>query len=100
MSGHLRIVQVCGGEFFPAVGGGKTVEPQQRRTVEDDVTDLDHALKPYEFPLVHFISSEQLGVVAKVSQEPVQLPQSFVAAIESARKKVARKPAGLKNGQG
>ena len=63
------------------------------------MADLDHALQTYELGLVHFIASEQLGVVAKVAQEPVQLPQGFRAAIEAAGKDVAGKPAGLKNGQ-
>ena len=63
------------------------------------MADLDHALQPNELLLVHFVASEQFGVVAKVAQEPIQLPEGFRAAIEPARKDVAGKPAGLKNGQ-
>ena len=83
-SGHLRVVQICGGEFFPAAGRGKTVQPEQGSAVEDDVADLDHALQTYELRFVHFVASEQFGVVAEVAQEPVQLPQGFRAAIEPA----------------
>jgi hypothetical protein len=35
----------------------------------------------------------------KVAQEPVQFPQGFRVAIEPARKDVARKAAGLNNGE-
>ena len=63
------------------------------------MADLDHALQTYELSFVHLIAPEQLGVVAEVAQEPVQLPQGFRAAIEAARKDVPGKPARLKNGQ-
>src|ERR1035437_6660548 len=98
-SGHLWIVQVCWGKFFPSTSGSKTVQSDQGRTVEDDVTDLDHPHQPNELSLVHLVASEQLDVVAEVAQEPVQLPQCFCGAIESARQDVAKKPVGLKNGQ-
>jgi hypothetical protein len=98
-SGHLRVVQTCGGKFFLTAGGSKAVEPEQGSAVEDDVAALDHALQPYELPFVHLVPSEQFGVVAEVTQEPGQLQQGFRAAIEPARQEVAGKPAGLKNGQ-
>ena len=63
------------------------------------MADLDHPLQTHELGFVHFVASEEFGVVAKVAQEPVQLPQGFLAAIEPARKDVARKTGGLKNGQ-
>ena len=63
------------------------------------MADLDDAFQPDDLSFVHFIASEQFGVIAKVAQKPVQLPQGFGAAIEPARKDVLGKPAGLKNGQ-
>ena len=60
---------------------------------------LTTPLQTHELRFIHFIASEQFGVVAEVAQEPVQLPQGFRAAIEPARNDVPGKPAGLKNGQ-
>jgi hypothetical protein len=61
------------------------------------VADLDHALQTYELGFVHLVASEQFGVVTEVAQEPVQLPQGFRGAVESARQEVSGKPAGLEN---
>ena len=44
------------------------------------------------------VVTEEFGVVTKVAQEPVQLPQGFRSAIEAARKDAAGEPAGPKNG--
>ena len=63
------------------------------------MADLDHALQSHDLSFVHFIASEQLGVIAEVAQKPVQLPQGFRAAIEPARKRVTSKSAGFKNVQ-
>src|ERR1022692_5025421 len=63
------------------------------------MADLDHTCQAYEPSFVDLIATEQVGVVAEVAQEPVQLPQGFRGAVEAARKDVASKPTGLKNGQ-
>ena len=63
------------------------------------MADLDHALQTYELGLVHFVASEEFGVVAEVAQEPVQLPQGLRAAIEPAGNDLSGEPAGLKDGQ-
>src|ERR1017187_6723323 len=41
-SGHLRIVEICRGKFFPAAGRSKTVESEQGSAVKNNVTDFDH----------------------------------------------------------
>ena len=76
-SGHLRVVQICAGKFFPTVDGSRAVKSEQGSAVEDDVADLDHALQTNNLAFVDLILTGQLGVVAKVAQEPVQLPQAF-----------------------
>jgi hypothetical protein len=59
------------------------------------VADLDHALQTYELSFIHFIAPEQFGVVAEITQEPVELPKRFRAAIEPAGNDVPGKPVGL-----
>src|SRR5208283_619538 len=98
-SGHLRVVEVCGGKFFPTTCGRKAVQSDQGRTVHNDVADLDHSFQSYDLGLVDFIASKQFGVVAEIAQEPVELPEGLRVAIEPARNEVPSKPAGLKNGQ-
>src|SRR5579872_828286 len=98
-SGNLWTVQIRGRKFVPTARRSKAVESEQRRTVENDVADLDHAFEAYELGFVHLIASEQFSVVAEVAQEPVQLPQGFRIAIEPARKDVTGKSAGLKNSE-
>ena len=45
---------------------------------------LTTPLQTYELGLVHFVASEQFGVVAEVAEEPVQLPHGLRAAIKTA----------------
>jgi hypothetical protein len=77
----------------------KAVESEQRRAVHNDVTALNRALQTDELSLVHLVASQQLGVIAKITQEPGQLPESLRAAIESAGNDVPGKSAELENGQ-
>ena len=95
--GHLRAVQVSWGEFFPLAGGSATVEAEQGSAVEHDVTDLDHSLQAHKLVFVHFITAEQLDIVAKIPQEPVQLPERFWIAVEPTGDDVIGKPVWLKN---
>jgi hypothetical protein len=53
------------------------------------VADLDDAAKPDQALLINFISPEQLGVVAEVAQEPVELPQRSRRAVETADDRMA-----------
>ena len=75
--------------------GGKAVEAEQGSAVEDDVADLDHSREADELTFVHLIATQQLGVVAKVTQEPVQLPQGFLIAIDPAGNDVVSGAVGL-----
>jgi hypothetical protein len=44
----LRVVQICGGEFFPTTSGGKSIEPEQGSAVKEDVADFDDTLQTLE----------------------------------------------------
>lgn len=63
------------------------------------MADLDHTLEADQLAFVHFVAAEQFGIVAKVAQEPVQLPQGFRVAVEAAGNDVVGESAGLKNGK-
>ncbi len=53
-------------------------------TVQDGVRDANNTLQPNERFLVEFISTQQIGVIAEIAQEPAQAPQSFWCAVDPA----------------
>ena len=63
------------------------------------MTDFDHAPQRYELTFIHFIATEQFDIVAKVAQEPVELPQGLRIAVESARNDVIAKSVRFQNSQ-
>src|SRR5689334_18849266 len=96
-SGHLRAVKIGGREFLPAASRGKAIEPEQGSAVDDDMTHLHHPVESDHLRLIDFIAAQQFDIVAKVAQEPVELPEGFGSAIKSAGNDVVEKAAGLEN---
>ena len=87
-----------GRKFFPATGGGKTIQPEQGSAVEDDMADLHHAGEADQLRFIDFIATQQFDIVAKVAQEPVELPQGFGVAIEAAGNDMVGKSTGFQDG--
>ena len=65
---------------------------EQGSAVEGDLADLDHAHQTYKLTLGYFVAFEQLGIIAEVAQEPVQLSQRFRVAIHARGKNLSGKP--------
>src|SRR5271167_1016703 len=99
-SGHLRTMEIGGGKFLPAASGGEAVQPEQGSAVNDGVTDLHHTSESDQLCFIDFIAPQQFDVVAKVAQEPVELPQSLGIAEETAGNDVVGKSPGFENGEG
>ena len=59
------------------------------------MADLDHSPESGQTLIVDLVLAEQFGVVAKVTQKPVQLPQRFRRAIEASGDALAGIQLGL-----
>ncbi len=46
-------------------------------TVQDGVRDANNTLQPNERLLIEFISTQQIGVIAEIAEEPAQPPKCF-----------------------
>src|SRR5207245_6285579 len=56
---------------------------EQGSTVQDGMTDLDHTTESEQGLFIDLISSEHFSVVAKVTEEPAELPQGFRRAVDT-----------------
>src|ERR1044071_2265790 len=89
MSGHLWLVvhrRAAGRderELIPLAGGCEGVEVQIGAAIHGGVGDLDDSGEPDDPFFVQFIAAEHLGVVAEIAQEPGELPQRPVGAVEA-----------------
>ena len=61
------------------------------------MTDLDHPFQSDKLTFIDFIATQQFDVVAKIAQEPVQLPKSLWIAVEAAGERVLVKTLRFKN---
>jgi hypothetical protein len=68
-------------------------------SVADHMTDFNNAVQGRYLGLIHLVLLYQIGIVAKVPQEPVQFPQGFCVAIQATRNDVVAKPVRFENGQ-
>ena len=55
-------------------------------------------ISPIKLRLIDFIATQQFDIVAKVAEEPVELPEGFGIAIQTSGNDVAGKSARLQNG--
>ena len=63
------------------------------------MTDLHHTGQPDQLRFIDFIAAQQFDIVAKVAEEPIELPEGFGIAKQAAGNDVAGKSARLQNGQ-
>src|SRR5512135_3534026 len=78
--GHLLAAH---GEFFPFTRRSKPAEIEKRAAVQGGAGNPHDSAKTDERLFVHFISAHQIGVVAKVPQEPAEFPERFGSAVEA-----------------
>src|SRR5579864_6272547 len=57
------------------------------------MANFNHTAQAHELALINFIAVQQLSVIAKIAQEPVEFPECFRAAIEPAGQNVVRESA-------
>ena len=89
----------CRGQFFPLAGWGKAVEVDQRNAVDHGVADLDDAAQSGQSLFIDLLVGQQFRVIKKIPQEPAQLPQRFLRAVEPADNGLTGQSAGLDDGE-
>jgi len=62
------------------------------------MADLHHAGQADQLRFIDFIATEQFDIVAKVAQEPVELPEGFRIAIEAAGNDMVGESPGFEDG--
>src|SRR5450631_2045693 len=85
----VRRVDQCRGDFFPVGSRSEPFEVKEAAAVEPGVGDLNDAAKPYQGPFIDFIPAEQVSVVTKIPEEPVELPQRLGSRIQPTRNRSA-----------
>src|ERR1017187_5566111 len=94
------LVGYCGiGEFFPFTGWRKPAEIEKRAAVQGGAGNPHDSSKADERLFVNFVSAHQIGVVAKVPQEPAEFPQSFGSAVEATVEGTALMFSWFENGE-
>src|SRR5450759_2986600 len=81
--GHLLVARHRHGEFFPFTGWGKPAEIEERAAVQGGAGNPHDSPKAHQRLFIDFVTSHQIGVVAKVPQEPAEFPQCFGSAVET-----------------
>src|ERR1700686_1912873 len=80
---HLLVARRRHGEFFPFSGWSKATEIEERASVQGGAGNPHDSSKAHQRLFVNFVSAQEIGVVAKVSQEPAEFPECFGSAVEA-----------------
>lgn len=67
--------------------------------VQHGVRNANNTLQPKKSFLVEFVATEQIGVIAKISEEPTEPPERFGCAIDPAGECMALMFFGFENRQ-
>ena len=74
------------GKLLPLRLRSKGFEVLERSTIQRDIGGPDDSAQFQQSLLINLILVEQVGVVAKITQEPIQFPEGSFSAVEPARK--------------
>src|SRR6202140_262013 len=80
---HLLVARRRHGEFFPFSGWSKATEIEERASVQGGAGNPHDSSKAHQRLFVNFVSAQEIGVVAKVPQEPAEFPECFGSAVEA-----------------
>ena len=81
----LFTVDGFAGKFFPLRCGGKGFEVLERPTVPRSRRGPNDSAKIDDSLFVDLILVKQIGVIAEITQEPIQLPERSFGAVQSTR---------------
>jgi hypothetical protein len=71
-------------EFFPFRSRSEGFEIQEGTAVQAYTSGSYHARQTQKRPLIDLIATEQIAVVAKLAEKPIQFPESLRIAIQAA----------------
>ena len=77
------------GQFFPVCGRGESIEIKEATAVQRGVGDSQDPTKSQQGFVVDFIPTQQIRIIAKIPEKPVELPQGLLRAIQAAVQKAA-----------
>src|SRR6266478_278171 len=81
---NLLAVRHRTGKFVPFTGWGKSAEIEKTAAIQGGAGNPHDSPQAEQRFFVDFISAHQIGVVAKVPQEPAEFPKRFGSAVEAA----------------
>jgi hypothetical protein len=73
------------------------MERRQRDSVNHNIANSNHAAEANQNFVIHFIPADQIGVITKIPQEPVQFPESFWSAVDTSIQGSIGELLGLEN---
>jgi hypothetical protein len=76
-------------KFFPISRGSKSIEIQEGMAIQHGVRNANNALQTEQSLFVEFVSAQQVGVIAEISQKPAQSPECFGCAVNPASEGMA-----------
>src|SRR5271157_1322076 len=99
MGVHLSFSLADGfkGKFLPFSGRSEGFEVLEGAAVQGDMRGSEDSPKVQESLFLHFIAAEEVPVVAKISQEPIELPESSFGTVQPASDGPSGKGLGLQH---
>src|SRR6266852_1884199 len=91
--------QSCHRELFPLSRRGEPFKVQERTAVEGGAGGSDNPAQAQQSFFIDLVPAEQIGVVAEVAQEPVELPQGLGGTVKPSGHGFSGKLLGLEDGQ-
>src|SRR5271157_3768725 len=85
------------GKFLPLGGRSEGFEVLEGAAVQGDMRGPEDSPEVQESLFLHFIAAEEVTVVAKVPQEPIELPESPFGAVQPANDGPSGKGLGLED---
>jgi hypothetical protein len=86
-------------KLFPISRRSESVKIQEGMTIQHCMGDANNALQTEQSFFVEFVSTQQIGVIAEIAQEPAQPPKGFGCAVDPPSQEMAAVFFGLKYGE-
>src|SRR5713226_766805 len=80
----VPVMDCCARDLFPLSRRGESLEIQKGPVMQGRVGNANDSPKVEESLLIDLVLAEQVGVVTKISEKPVELPQRPFCAIQPA----------------
>jgi hypothetical protein len=89
----------CAREFFPFSRGSKGLEILKGPAVQGDMGSSNDSAKIPQSFYIHFVSAEQIRIVAKISEKPIEFPERPFGAVQPTGERSRCKGLGLQDNE-